>query len=342
MKRDWPIAVVLVAALAAGLGGVRLTPRAPTLGDRIGFSVGGELLGLPPAQMRRDLDDIERSGARWVRADLAWSSIEERRGHRSWSDVDRLVRESRARGLSVLGLLAYTPAWARPGCATDKCPPDDPQDFASFARAAAERYDADDVAAWEVWNEPNIPEFWSPRPDIDRYARLLDVTVSALRAARPRAIVVSAGLAPAASETSGGQVAPVDVIGRLYELGVAQRVDAIGIHPYAGTDLPLDAPEKEFARLPALHRVLLEHGAAGTPMWITEYGVSTDQTSTRRQAAALQQALRRLEDGQWPWLQVLFVYRLRDAEDGYGVLREDRTPKPAWSVVRAAAAGRLR
>src|SRR5665811_782195 len=92
-----------------------------------------------PAQMNADLDAMAAAGMTWVRADFYWSAIELQRGRFSWGATDAFVRAATARGLRVLALADYTPSWARSG-PTDKYPPTNPSDYATFVQAAAQRY----------------------------------------------------------------------------------------------------------------------------------------------------------------------------------------------------------
>ena len=43
---------------------------------------------------------------------------------------------------------------------------------------------------WEVWNEPNIKQFWKPQPSADDYAKLALAAASAIHAAAPGELVV--------------------------------------------------------------------------------------------------------------------------------------------------------
>lgn len=320
-------------------------PTPANVGSASGFSPGGAFPYLSEAALARDLDGIKASGATWVRVDFPWTTTEPSRGSYSWGNLDRVTAAAAARGIRVLALPAYSPAWARPaGCGTDKCPPADPADFARFVAAAAQRYGPDRVQAWELWNEPNIPSFWAPRPDTDAYAALLKVSAAALRAARPEAYILSAGLSPA--YTDGTSVAPVDVVKRLYALGAMRDVDAVGIHPYSDRTLPL-APGTEswntFLQMKTVHDVMTAHGDGAKQVWGTEFGVATGtsskSTSEAQQAAIITQGYQRLADGSWPWLGTLFAYSLRDSADdvgdwqsNFGLQRSDGSPKPAYGA----------
>ena len=53
------------------------------------------------------------------------------------------------------------------------------------------------IHAVEVWNEPNIPEFWSGGINPERYVALLKRAFVAVNAVNSATTVVTAGLAPA-------------------------------------------------------------------------------------------------------------------------------------------------
>ncbi len=293
------------------------TPAPAVVGDVAGFSPGGDFPFLSGTQLDRDLAGIQATGAKWVRIDFPWSVMEPSPGVYDWTHVDRVVGAASARGLKVLALPAYTPAWARPGCGTDKCPPADPDTFARFVAEAGRRFGPDRVQAWELWNEPNIPGFWAPKPNIDAYATLLAKGAAALKAARPGAYVVSAGLSPA--YTDGTNVSPIDSVKRLYALGAMRNVDAVGIHPYSAKALPLTAGTESwntFLQMSVVHDVMVANGYGDKQVWGTEFGVATgtsaQSTTEEQQAAIITQGYSRLADGTWPWLGMLFAYSLRD------------------------------
>jgi hypothetical protein len=325
-----------------------------TVGARSGFSPGGDFPWLSDADLARELDLMQATGASWVRVDFAWSTIEPTKGQFDWTNVDRVTAAVAERNLKVLALLTYTPAWARPGCSSDKCPPADVDDFANFVGEAARRYGPERVQAWELWNEPNNAAFWSPRPDVDAYAALLRASAAALKRSRPGALVISGGLSPAHS--NGRDVAPVPFVGRLYALGAMRGVDAVGIHPYSGQELPLSPGTESwntFLQMRQVHQVMSAYGDRHKMIWATEFGVSTGtnkrSVTEARQAAVIEQGYARLADGTWSWLATLFTYSLRDQgqdiddwQSNFGLVRFDGSTKPAYrnferSMSRSAA-----
>ncbi len=83
------------------------------------------------------LDATEPTGAKWLREDFNWSTIEPQNNSWQWSRYDHLLIEAAARNMRVLPMLIDTPSWA--GSAWNDIP-SDPSEFAQYAAKVAERY----------------------------------------------------------------------------------------------------------------------------------------------------------------------------------------------------------
>ena len=72
-------------------------PCDPTVtADSLGIATGSGLDAMPADRLERYLDLVEASGARWIRFDVDWSTIEPERGRSDWNGVDRVVAALRA------------------------------------------------------------------------------------------------------------------------------------------------------------------------------------------------------------------------------------------------------
>lgn len=362
------VAVATVAAAAAAIvpstdGGPRtaapcepqaqlpiVTPAAAswrpgTTGAAGGISFPGDVLVEPDADLARDLDAVVRAGARWVRVDVDWSFVEDRRGVRDWCRPDRVIIAARERGLDVVAVLAYAPSWAT-GSDNRKAAPRDPADFAAFAGAAVARYAPNGVHSWEVWNEPNIAAFWAPKPDAAGYARLLAAAAPAIRAADPAGTVISAGLAPAPDSDDGRFVNPETYLRALYRLGAADDFDALGYHPYSYPRRPTQEGNA-FSRLPDVRALMVANGDAGKEVWLTEFGAPTGMADGAvgddEQAAILREGYDAV--AAYPWAGPMLWYSLRDIGadaasigENFGLLRQDYEEKPALAAFTEAMA----
>ena len=342
--------VAVVAVSAVGAGALLRRDDGPTIGDRSGIApTSWMLLRGSDDDLARDLDLVADSGASWVRFDFEWTSAEPERGRYDWTAIDRVVRAAHERDLRVLATLAYTPEWARPpGATSDKFPPADPATFAAFAEAAARRYAPRGVHHWEIWNEPNIVQFWAPRPDPEQYADLLRGASTAIRAADPEATIISAGLSPAADREDGRGISPRTFLGRLYDAGAGPDFDAVGMHPYAFPyGVRRVAEWNQFQTMPETHRVLVERGDGHKKIWMTEFGAPTGTAEAAVTEAEQVEMIRLGWEvwATWDFAGPMFWYSARDSgddggevEENFGLVRRDRRPKPALREFRRVMA----
>jgi hypothetical protein len=342
------LVAAIVLALVVGWG----TDRASAArADRLGFALGGSIGVERPSTAARELRAVTAAGAGWVRLDINWAVVQ-RRGPRQydWRSTDRTIAAAIRRGLRVLGVIVYTPDWARPaGTDARQRPP--AREYARFAGRVAARYRSAGLHAYEIWNEPNLSSFWRPGPDPAAYAAVLKAAGKAIHAADRKATVVTGGLSPAAS--GGGDVHPVEFLQALYDNGAGGAFDAVGHHPYCfpafpGGSEPWSAWYQMYGTDPSLRSVMAAHGDGAKKVWATEFGAPTGgpynefvdewvQSEMVSRAATLWQG--------YKWGGPLFVYALRDLgtvrgtrENFFGLLRRDFSEKPAYGAFRTAAA----
>jgi hypothetical protein len=328
-------------------------PIVPTNGGGLaggaGFCEGYTILWGSDAELAQRLDGIAATGAEYLRLDFDWG-VAQPSGPSSWNwgPIDRVVNAAHARGLTILGLLTYTPAWARPAGTTDKYPPNNPNDFANFARAAVQRYAPSGVHDWEIWNEPNIAGFWSPRPDPARYATLLMAAYSAIKAVDPSATVLTGGTSPAPDAADGSAVAPVTFLRSVYDAGAGDSFDAVAHHPYNFPYMPL-TPEANYNHnafggvTPMLYQTMVDHGDGDKKIWGTEMGAPTVSGMTPEYVA---EYVRQAFDAwrAWSFTGPLFWYSYKDGwvdpndrEANFGLVRTDFSPKnPALDAFKDA------
>ena len=290
------------------------------------------------------------AGVRSVRIDLGWHSLEPRR-HRlnRWYVrlADRCVNLARVKGMKVLATLLWTPGWANRdrGAAV---PPRRVADYARIARWAA-RHFRGRVVAWEVWNEPNDRTFWLG--SAERYARLLRAAYPAIKAGDRKALVVFAGLMHNDDR----------FLDLAYAGGARGSFDVMATHPYQGVGdaMPETADGGDdwwlITHVPAVHEVMASHGDGAKPIWFTEFGWSAHSNwlgmenwqrgvTPEDQAAYLVRAVA-LVQLRYPYVERVFWYKdaSRPGEDelqgGYGLLKADRSPRPAYAALEALLPG---
>lgn len=331
------VAVTAITAVVAMLLGSCQATAEPT--DPVPLGMGVHMMFDDDASIDRQFDLLEQMNITMVRVDFDWSAIEGEPDRYDWSYPDRIVAQAEARGMQVLALLTYTPTWARPPGTTSHAPPTQVDDFAGFARAAVTRYAPRGVRDWEIWNEPNISDFWSPLPDVDAYGDLFLGAADAIRQVDNRATVITGGLTRGTDTVDGRRISQTTFLEGLYRNGAAKSADAIAVHPYSFPGLPSAAGVVGgFADVPQLHALAQRNGDADKKIWITEFGAPTgtaaEAMSERDQATSLLEARGLAES--WDWAGPLVFYELRDSgtdpaelEDNFGVLRADLSPKDA-------------
>lgn len=293
------------------------------------------------------IEGVRATGSKWVRMDIEWASVQwAGPTYYDWTVYDNAINAALSKGMKVVGILDYTPAWARPAGTTKMYPPTDVSTYVNFIHQAVRRYAPLGVHHWEIWNEPNSTTFWKPTPNVAAYANLLRAAYQAIKQDDSTAIVISAGLSPATDD--GINIAPVTFLTQLYAVGAGTSMDAVGFHPYSFPAMPSDAYQwNAWQQMentsPSLRSVMMQNGDTDKKIWITEYGAPTDgpQGSTavteQQQANMLNEAYRLAMT--YDWAGPVMWYSFKDKgtdtntmENFFGMLRFDSSPKPAYSI----------
>jgi hypothetical protein len=302
-------------------------------------------------------------GVGFVRIDNNWLSHEPADGRYDWGELDRAVNRIVGHGQSVYMTIGYTPAWAAaPGQPNTQGAVPRPGLYARYVRAVVERY-RDRVRHYGLWNEPNLPQFWSGTAA--EYAdEIATPGAAAIHDACPGCFAVGPDLAGL-----GGW--------QLYMEQVFQRAgaafDIISHHTYAKPvplhggwicddfDHALDNSADPICFYkPGLRQVLNEFDTTrGKQVWLTETGYQAQPFDSpderRRQADFVDAVLDRQLRTPW-WTQTHF-YELVDCRpiqpdcdiDGFGITRRRNGPdadfadnfllQPAYVGLRARIAG---
>jgi polysaccharide biosynthesis protein PslG len=178
-----------------------------------------------------ELNTLSTAGFRIVRLDFIWTMVESIPGVYNFQTFDPFVESMTQRGIRVLFCLDGNnpPDNGNPLYDNGISPytDDGRAAFARFAAAAVSHYKGKGII-WELWNEPD-GGFWSPHPNVDDYAKLVEMAIPAMRQADPNVLIVG----PSISNISDAQA--MDFMAALGEKGILQQFDAIAVHPYRGT-----------------------------------------------------------------------------------------------------------
>ena len=251
-------------------------PSAPDNADipESGIAVTGTLFGNHPI-----IGSPEFSGTvRLWDTSTSWNKIERSRGQYTWGALDRAVAAAEAAGQEVLLVLGGTPEWAAvaqaPGAefagTGSSMPMTDPALFEDYVRAVVGRYGGR-IAAYQIWNEANISQFWRGTPEL-----MADLTARAyaiIKRAVPGAQVVAASTG--SRWVKGFTEFYPEYLAALKEFG--WPVDAFSVHLYpmaSGT-----TRDRAFL-LGMMKTALRIAGAPAKPIWETEinYGITNPGT----------------------------------------------------------------
>jgi len=196
----------------------------------------------------RDIGLVQDMGFGWVKQQFSWREIEGiEKGQFDWYRPDTIVDEVERAGLKLIVRLDRQPFWSEPldNQYQDNQPPANYQDYADYCGAVAERYRSR-IAAYQVWNEPNLTREWGNLPpDPVAYTALLKGCYEAIKAADPQAIVISSGLAP--TGTHSDEAMPDDLyLQAMYDAGAADYFDVLGVNA-PGYKAPPELPPSEAA-----------------------------------------------------------------------------------------------
>ncbi|MBP1467930.1 cellulase family glycosylhydrolase [Candidatus Chloroploca sp. M-50] len=301
-------------------------------------------------------------GARWTREEICWACW----GREIKNDFyDRRIAMLAEAGIGIIGMLLTTPEEYRdPACVAHArrvnepeywCAPTDMDAFARWVGQVVERYDGDGsqdapgsprIAAWEIWNEPDMDGTWLPRADPVAYAEMLRKASAAIRAADPTALVLIGGVYVFDAVGEKG------FLDRVVDLAGWDSFDVLSIHPWLIDHAPdnpaLINPRERFdvtipGRLELAKRWVAARGG-GKPIWITEVGWSTCGSACAPQFAknGEEQAnymVRTFVLAAAAGIEHVSYFQLSDKFKGgqqpwgpAAILNDDLSPKPAYQA----------
>lgn len=296
----------------------------------------------------RDLQLVEDAGFRWVKQEIPWREVEgQGKGLWQWAAPDRFMNQIEAHGLKVIVRLGAQPEWASSTHLPDISPPDDLQDFYDYVFAVADRYKGR-VAAYQIWNEPNLAREWGNRPpNPAEYVEMLKVGYEAVKAADPDAIVISAGMAP--TTRNDDQAMPdIYFIQGMYEAGASPYFDALGVHAPGYKSAPeLDpgvvaadpvltngdsAPEElrrvyAFRRVEDLRQVMVENGDEAKKVVILEFGWTVEP---RQNSPYYWHAVDPITQAQY--FERAYQYAIEHWQPWIGVMSLIYVANPSWNM----------
>lgn len=337
-----------------------------------------------PEELRERMRKARSLGVTQVRIDWEWRLAEAVRGRYDWTRLDALARVAGEEGVELLPIVHYAPDWAlvdetKAADVYELAPRADAYaDYGRFLRACIERYGVAGAAKlgirpiryWQVWNEPNVKQFWGPKPNAEAFVQLMQAVDKAVGDLRGKDVqLVHAGISRV----------DIEYFWQLWEAdkAYASHFDILAVHPYLfdmrdgvrdpaamdGDELIAGAmgfvgSRKDPAYLGKVFNLQLFmtlRGFPGKPIWITEEGyvVSrhklgvTEDEQARRLGETIAFVRQHLTDAPYGEgkralaanVQRLYWFSLEDypSPDGlgdFGLYRADGSQRPAADAFR--------
>ena len=217
----------------------------------------------------------------WDSGDI-WPAIETARGVYDWTNLDKDVAQAQAHHTQFLLTLGGTPRWATSAPETARSyvgftvVPDNIQDWKDFLKAVATRY-KDRIGAYEVWNEPDLPIFYTGTPA--QLAALESAAAEVIHQADPSALL----LTPPVS--GGGGAGQLRFLEEYFAAGGGKSADVLAYHGYV---YPAEGEITSLARFRAQAGAA---GLGGKSVWDTETGTDLSGVSESDTAAYVSRAL---------------------------------------------------
>lgn len=348
MARLLIIAVLLVAgAVCAPVAsaGKTATGTAPsTPAKYFGFNDNAAVFGQLSAS--QDISIASQAGANSSRFTFDWRAAEPTRGNWQLAKYDAVYEANISKGIRPVFILMSAPDWAwAPGtsCSRDVChfppAPEHRDAWRAVVKKLLQRYPQ--MAALEIWNEPNYAGFWHGGLDPEAYGRLVIEAYSAAREIGSSVPVLGGSITNYSQSNSAEIIGHRNFLERMYEVGVKGRMDGIAIHPY-----PQELDLSVFYKMLSDVRDVRDAYGDDAPLWISEVGVTTVANdefhlSENDQAVMLRtlyNELNAMSDVKSIWFHTLVeptIFAATDPERGYGIQRTDLTPKPAYCMFAA-------
>jgi hypothetical protein len=212
-----------------------------------------------------------------IRQTFDWARIERAPGQYDFSYHDEFVAAAASHGITVLPIVFRTPDFhLGRRHARYACPPAKNATLAAFAQALVRRYGPNGtlwaerpglrklpMRSWQIWNEPNLAQYWCNKPNARQYVKMLRTVGRAIKQVDRKAHIVTAGLPP--SKLSNA-VPLTRFLTQMYKAKAGKYFDSLAINSYA-------KDHRELGRLlTSIRKLMNKRRDRSGRIWITELG----------------------------------------------------------------------
>jgi polysaccharide biosynthesis protein PslG len=312
---------------------------------------------------------VKQAGFTWIKHQVEWQSVETNPNEEDWTELDSIVNTANAAGLRVLLSVQHAPTFYR--SPTSGLFPSDPTTFQRFMQVLAARY-AGKVQVYELWNEQNLArETGVGNVDPSNYLPLLKAGYTGVKAGDPTAQALLGAPSPTGADIPGESIDDLSYLQQLYALNGGESkayYDAVSAHPSGFSNPPDCTPDTPqcslsgafnnhpsffaFYRVGQYRDLMVQNGEADKKIWFTEFGYCSGTnpppgyeycTSLTAQNQA-DFSVRAYEKARaLDYVAGMFLWNLNfqlavpptDEKYGFGIIRNDWSPRPAYSALVA-------
>lgn len=302
------------------------------IGDFIAWNHSWNRFHYSPESVRKAVDLIAQSGARWFRLEMILWDFQSESQVDTLKKYDAIIDLFQKKGISLLALLINSPTHS--DSSWNLSP--DIKTFLNSVSTVVDRY-KDRISHWEIWNEPDNELFWIPQDKMRAYSELLRQSYHHIKSLDSSAVVHAAGLSkslPAA-------------LRQIYDHAGPRSFDVVHIHPFVNPNGP-HALEALQALYSTVRNVMKDYNDLEKEIWFSETGCPgiknvnetapwwlganvDEQTQAKWVTTIYENCL------QWPGVKKIFWGQFRDSDgffrngvDRFGLIRNDFSLKPAY------------
>ncbi len=298
----------------------------------------------PSDKIEKSIELMKEAGVGFVRMDFLWDDIEPTSGNFQFEKYDKIVGLLTSHGIKILGLLSYNASWTGNNW---NAPPNKVY-FTKYAKNVVRRY-KDKIKYWEIWNEPDDEQYWTPQDDMLSYTELLKTVYPVLKSEDPSCVIVLGGLSKTIAVS----------LRRIYKNGGKDYFDVVNFHPFVDP-LMSNAYSLLEGIYKGVYHVMERKQDTEKSIWFSELGCPGVSISNKANGWWLGKSP--MEDQQavwvkkvydkplhWKGVQKIFWAFFRDTPnyfkngvDFFGLVRQDFSKKPAYDVYKNKAKAYVR
>jgi len=295
------------------------------------------------------LDDttmISQAQFQWTRIGTDWESVEPQKADSEadyhWGHIDGSVASAKRNGVKILFVIGGAAKWASSNGKVTGIPKDKvaQEHWQKVVRAIVKRY-KDDVDYFEIWNEPDLAEFYED--SVENYINLyVKPAREEIKAVDPKKMVVGPTLSDLINKP---RIPTTAFYKRLKAMNASPLFDIVSHHVYAEDPETLvnEFDKGQYQCLwilcvrtrASLFEIFDDAGFKDKPVILSEFGWRTDVFGERKQADYLLDTFQQLK--RLPRVIQAYIYEFKD-DDRYapkwGIIKGNGTPKEAFERFR--------